>query len=148
VYNQRRSNPDFRRAWNKATTIGTELLEREAERRAYHGTEKPVFHKGQQCGTITEYSDGLMTFLLKARRPEVYRDMIEQGKGATVNVSVQTNLAAVNLLNKLLAGGELGEIERAELLEGTVNYLPAEGEMNKPLAVSEMSELSPSPIHP
>ncbi len=42
----RRDNEGFRKQWNEAAEIGTELLEQEAQRRAFHGTLKPVFYKG------------------------------------------------------------------------------------------------------
>ena len=83
-------------------------MEREAARRAYHGVEEPVFHKGEVCGSIRKYSDTLMIFLLKARRPEVYRDMQEQGRGG-VNVAIQANVDAVALLRDMAARGEVIE---------------------------------------
>ena len=43
-------------------------------RRASEGTLKPVFYQGKMCGEIREYSDTLLIFLLKARRPETYRE--------------------------------------------------------------------------
>ncbi len=45
-----------------------------ARRRALVGTEKPLFHKGNQIGNVPVFSDPLLMFLLKAKRPEVYRD--------------------------------------------------------------------------
>src|SRR5262249_42692158 len=74
VYRRRRYDKAFRAAWNEATEMGTQLLELEAQRRAYHGVERPVHYKGVQCGSVTEYSDGMLMFLLRARKPEVYRD--------------------------------------------------------------------------
>ena len=46
------------------------MLELEARRRAYEGVEKPVFHAGEECDFIRQYSDVLMMFLLKAHRPD------------------------------------------------------------------------------
>ena len=43
---------------------------------------KPVFHKGEQCGVVREYSDTLMIFLLKARDPAKYR---ENAGSVTIN---------------------------------------------------------------
>ena len=51
-----------------------QALETEARRRALVGTEKPLFHKGNQIGHVPVFSDSLLVFLLKAKRPEVYRD--------------------------------------------------------------------------
>lgn len=89
-YRRRVDDKEFSRAWQEAANIGTEFLEQEAARRAYHGTIKPVFHKGEICGHVREYSDTLMIFLLKARKPQVYREGIEEGsRGSFVlNVNV------------------------------------------------------------
>ena len=58
-------------------------MEREAYRRAVKGVEKPVYRGGQLVGTIREYSDSLLMFLLRARRPELYRDhsRVERTRG-------------------------------------------------------------------
>ena len=89
-YKRRVSDEAFRKAWYDAAEIGTELMEQEAARRAYHGTLKPVFYKGVECGYVREYSDTLMMFLLKGRRPEKYRDNIEDGNRGvtTLNVNI------------------------------------------------------------
>lgn len=91
VYARARRDPWFARAWREATTVSVEALEREAERRAYHGVEEPVFYRGEQCGAVRRYSDSLLMFLLRGRRPEVYRDGVEDGGGrgaCTVNIQV------------------------------------------------------------
>src|SRR4051812_25904107 len=41
-YHRRRTDPEFRAAWNEAADVSTRLLEQEAQRRAYHGTEELV----------------------------------------------------------------------------------------------------------
>ena len=90
-YKRRRTDDAFRAAMDEATELGTAALEDEAVRRAYHGVEEPVFYKGVQCGSVTKYSDKLLIFLLKARRPEMYRD----GSGAESErgpVSISVNI--------------------------------------------------------
>jgi hypothetical protein len=77
AYQRRKTDVAFAAAWKEAWDLGTEALEHEAFRRAYHGTLKPVFHKGEQCGTIREYSDQLLKFLLRARKPAVYREKFQ-----------------------------------------------------------------------
>jgi hypothetical protein len=72
--NRRAADEAFARAWEDALEQGTDSLEDEARRRALQGVEKPVFREGRQVGTVTEYSDTLLIFLLKARRPEKFRD--------------------------------------------------------------------------
>jgi hypothetical protein len=59
AYDRRDRDEQFRHAWADAVEAGTEALEAEARRRAMEG------------------SDTLMIFLLKARRPEIYRERQE-----------------------------------------------------------------------
>jgi hypothetical protein len=89
-YKRRAEDEEFRAAWNRAAEIGTELLEQEAQRRAYHGTLKPVFQRGVQVGLVREYSDVLLMFLLKKRDPS-YRD----SSSVTVNNTNQVSVANV-----------------------------------------------------
>lgn len=77
AYERRGRDPEFARRWSEAEERSTELLEREAYRRAAVGTERPVFYKGKEVGAVREYSDVLLIFLLKARRPAVYRERVE-----------------------------------------------------------------------
>jgi len=78
VYDKRESDSDFAEAWDDALKEGVESLESEAMRRAVHGTEKIKFHED---GSISElevkYSDTLMITLLKAHRPDKYRETVE-----------------------------------------------------------------------
>lgn len=74
VYNWRDENPAFAADWDEALEEATDALEAEARRRALHGVAKPVFYQGAECGTVQEYSDTLMTLLLKAHRPEKYKE--------------------------------------------------------------------------
>ena len=67
----RNDDADFAAAWDQANETGTEALEDEAVRRALAG------------------SDTMMIFLLKARRPMVYRETLRLGGMA--------DTAAINL---------------------------------------------------
>lgn len=80
VYRWRKSDPEFATAWNDAYAIGASTLEAAAQRRAVDGTRRPVFHQGEVCGHITEYSDTLLIFLLKARDPERFCDKTRTAK--------------------------------------------------------------------
>ena len=55
----------------------TETLETEAFERATTGVPEPVFYKGCWVDTIRKKSDLMLIFLLKARRPEVYRERFD-----------------------------------------------------------------------
>ena len=54
--------------------MATDTLEMEARRRASLGVEEPVYYQGQVVGYVRKYSDVLLMFLLKAQRPEKFRD--------------------------------------------------------------------------
>jgi hypothetical protein len=73
-YKLRERDARFAAAWADAEEQSTQALENEARRRALVGTEEPVYQGGQLVGVIRKFSDTLTIFLLKARRPEVYRE--------------------------------------------------------------------------
>jgi hypothetical protein len=55
---------------SRRAETGTDLLEDEALRRAEDGVAEPRFYEGRLCGHVQKYSDTLLIFLLKARRPQ------------------------------------------------------------------------------
>ena len=74
VYKERNSSEPFRDDWDDAMEEGVDALELEARRRASEGWEEPVFYEGRQVATVRKYSDTLLIFLLKGRRPDVFKD--------------------------------------------------------------------------
>jgi hypothetical protein len=110
---------EFHEAWEAALQIGNDYLEQEAQRRAVEGYEEPVVHKGIQAFvrdaetgeleldangrpiplTIRRYSDRLLEVLLKARRPEKFRENMKieaeiSGGVLAIPQSDQANLSA------------------------------------------------------
>lgn len=75
-YAHRKKDAAFAAAWDEAVEIGVEALEDEATRRGVHGVDEPVFHAGKVVGHVRKYSDTLLIFLLKGKRPEKYRDNV------------------------------------------------------------------------
>lgn len=75
-YARRRTEPDFAAAWDDAYERGTDRLEREAERRAIEGVDDFKVGPGGELVPIRKYSDVLLIFLLKARRPGKFRDNV------------------------------------------------------------------------
>ncbi len=69
IYRARKQLPDFAADWADALEEAADWLELEALRRAVDGTEEGRYFRGEMIGTITRYSDSLLMFLLKARRP-------------------------------------------------------------------------------
>jgi transposase-like protein len=65
VYDWRKADSEFAAAWDDAIEAGTDALEDEALRRA------------------KEKSDTLLIFLLKARRPEKYKDRVSTEHSGT-----------------------------------------------------------------
>jgi hypothetical protein len=81
------NDPDYPELFKAADEAAGDKLEQEARRRAVEGTNKPIFYKGEVCGTVTEYSDILLMFLLKGVRPDKFAERIKQ------DVNVKTDLA-------------------------------------------------------
>ncbi len=81
VYARRESDPEFEKAMLAAQEEAVDLLEEEARRRAADGSVKPVFYQGKQVATVREYSDTLLIVLLKANRPEKYRERADITSG-------------------------------------------------------------------
>ena len=89
AYDHRQANADFAAQWEDAWEESTDKLEAEARRRAFAGVEEPVFYQGEKCGVIQRYSDTLLIFLLKAHRPEKYRENIRHEHGGAGGGPIQ-----------------------------------------------------------
>jgi hypothetical protein len=69
------SDPEFHKAWTDALEAGTDKMEQEAYRRAVDGyVGRPFQTKEGDLIEMIEYSDTLMSLMLKGRRPDVYGD--------------------------------------------------------------------------
>ena len=85
AYYLRDRDPDFAEAWQAAYDASTELLEQECFQRAM-GREEPVLGKDGEIHYLRKHSDLLLIFLLKARRPKMYRDSVD------VNISEKRHI--------------------------------------------------------
>ena len=78
LYKYRQRDAAFAALWDETMAVAVDtVLEPEAVRRAVDGVEKGVYHEGDQVGTVRQYSDTLLIFLLKGWRPERYRERRE-----------------------------------------------------------------------
>jgi len=77
VYQHRRNDPLFAAAWDEAIEKACDLLEDEARRRAFNG------------------SDVLLMFLLKGRRPQVWRESRATIPPAELNKMIEVELARI-----------------------------------------------------
>jgi len=101
AYERRAKDVMFAEAWDDAIDDAADELEQEARRRAVEGTERTRFVRTgtNDAGrpvyervSIREYSDTLLIFLLKAARPEKYRERYD----------VQAIVAAMTAARKTL----------------------------------------------
>ena len=76
AYEWREADSAFASAWHDAEQEAADALEREAWRRAVEGTDKPVTFQGKITDTHKEYSDRMLELLLKAHRPEKFKDRV------------------------------------------------------------------------
>ena len=76
AYQTRNRNKTFRRRWDDALDQAVDLLDGEARRRAT-GIKRDVYYAGEVVGEENVYSDSLLMFLLKAHRPQLYRDNVK-----------------------------------------------------------------------
>lgn len=74
AYETKEADKDFEKQWNSALEESCDLLEEEARRRAHDGVLEPVFYKGDKIALIRKYSDTLLIVLLKAHRPNKFRE--------------------------------------------------------------------------
>ena len=83
VYEWLERDEVFTAAYRLAELQATEVLEREAWRRACEGTEEPVHYLGERVDTVRKYSDVLLIFLLKGRKPDMYRERVDVNQNVT-----------------------------------------------------------------
>lgn len=76
AYTWKVKDAEFSEAWDDAVEAGNDGLEDEARRRAVDGIDKPVTVAGER-EVVKEYSDTLLTLMLKGRRRAVYSDKVE-----------------------------------------------------------------------
>lgn len=107
AYDNRDADPAFASAWDNAIEEAVDLLEQEAQRRAFKGTQRPVFHQGKECGVIQEYSDTLAIFLLKAHRPKKYRERSSIEHSGPDGGPIQTHAISDSQLEKIIGGENL-----------------------------------------
>ena len=81
IYDLQNNDWSFAAAWEEAEEIAADRLEAEARRRAVEGVPEPLVSGGKIVRdddgspvAVRRYSDVLLIALLRARRPEAFRD--------------------------------------------------------------------------
>lgn len=83
----------FAQEWNAALDVATDALELEARRRALTGVDEPVYYQGDVVGHIKKYSDTLLIFMLKAHRPEKFRENVAVEHSGQLTVRTLADVA-------------------------------------------------------
>jgi terminase small subunit-like protein len=122
-YRLRDRNPKFAQKLAEAMEAGSDVMEDEVRRRAVEGTQKPVFYQGAVCGHIREYSDTLLIFALKARRPQKYREVVSQH-----NYNYDLTHATDEQLNRISAGEDPSVVLSTPSYGGTGETQPLTSE--------------------
>lgn len=83
---------EFQDAFDDALNEAHDRLELEARRRAIDGIEKGIYYKGELVDYQQEYSDTLLTTLLKAKRPDEFaeRKQITGRNGAPLTIAIRS----------------------------------------------------------
>ena len=79
LYKHRAADEAFAGYWDEALNLGVERLQDDAMRRALEGTARAVFRNGKQVGSVQQFDNRLLQFLLKAHRPETYGERAKSG---------------------------------------------------------------------
>jgi hypothetical protein len=74
IRNRSRRDPKFRELYFRARSVGVKVMEEEAVRRAYEGVVVPKNMGKHGIVEVREYSDTLLMFILRASRPNKYRE--------------------------------------------------------------------------
>lgn len=98
-------DPEYAAAYEAATAEAADRIEREALRRALEGWEEPVFQGGKQVGTVRKFDSRLLELLLKAHKPERFRERHQVDQNTTVTVRSELD-AELDRLVAGLGGGE------------------------------------------
>ena len=73
----RKEDEHFNEQCNEAEQMAVDVLESEAHRRAVDGFDRPVIYQGEITETYTDYSDSLLTMLMRGNKPDKYKERTE-----------------------------------------------------------------------
>ena len=119
-YELRAEDEGFAAGWAEAIDQGTQLLEDELRRRAVEGWEETFeeYRDGElvRSTTTRRYSPALLIFLLKSRRPDVYRDnaVVQLTGPGGGPVQVEASREPATLADLVRVAAQIGAINLAE----------------------------------
>ena len=97
AYEHKSTDADFSGAWDDIINQVVDAMEEELHRRAVKGVQEPVFYKGQMVAKVRKFSDRLLEFALKGKRPDIYRERfdINQNVSGSLDVNIQHTIDQV-----------------------------------------------------
>jgi hypothetical protein len=113
-WNWMRMDPEYPARFEQAHKEACDVLVEEARRRAVKGCTKTIYYKGKKCGSMKEFSDTLLIFLMKGAMPDVYRERFEHSGSVDHNLTLSPEVVAA----AAVARKELLE-ERKHLTNGS-----------------------------
>lgn len=84
----RKMDKKFAEDWDDALDAAGDILEAEAIRRAVEGVMEPNYYKGEVVGYTVKYSDSLLTTMLKATKPDKYREKLALEGKLNANIGI------------------------------------------------------------
>ena len=103
AYEIRSTDKEFAAEWLEAEEMATDALVAEARRRGVEGVDEPVYYLGQQVGKVRKYSDRMLEILLKAHRPDQFKERIANEHSGLKGGPIQySNLDRANRLMTLI----------------------------------------------
>jgi hypothetical protein len=124
TFDHRKKDPAFRRLADEAHEMGTDAIEHAATERAIVGHERPIWSHGKVAGTIREPSDRLLELLLRARRPEKFRENVRVDGTIKVPGADALSPAVTKLIEAALAVGRPPRVE-PPTIEGEAEHIEA-----------------------
>jgi hypothetical protein len=116
-YDRRKVDEDFDRRWAEAYDQSTLVIEAEAERRAIDGYDEVTYGAdGRVLRRVHRYDGPLLQLLLKARRPDVYREAQTVVNTQPTTIVMQSAFPGIgeHIDGQLIEEGDVLELEAAD----------------------------------
>lgn len=93
-YHHQKADKAFKALTEEALEVAIDLLEQHARNLAIQGVEEPIYQGGILVGSKTKYSERMVEILLKAHRPDKYRDNMKLEAAVTGGVLVVPGISS------------------------------------------------------
>jgi hypothetical protein len=141
-YKVRDRDERFAQAWDEAFELGTEMLEDELRRRALDGWHEDTFDgDGKLTRRVHRFSSNDLLTMLKARRPELYRENARvELAGSVQTTSTIRHENGLTVGDVLRFARSLGDDAHLGVLQGLMSAMERNGHLNE-AALTELNEM-------